>query len=254
MRFLFTAILLLLLVASSAMARTDSQLEAYQHIKAKNFSKALDCFNEALKQQPKSWAIMQSIGNCHMELGHYDTAITYFQKSIETGGLQASQCSNMAAVYQRTGQPQKALSWLRLACSVDPAKSADPQMQAAIRKLQDPANNPIGSPTAPDYLSSLVSYKGWSKQTILKVYVRQNIQMPGFHAQFISMMRDALDQWCAAAGGLVSYKLVNTKETANVMCDYTDRRELVSSDHELGIDGNTEMLVTQDVSVRCVTW
>jgi hypothetical protein len=230
-----------------AFAAADPQLEGFAHIKAKNFSKALECFNAALRERRNSWQILQSVGNCHMELGHYDTAIIYFQKSIEAGGLHASQCKNMSAVYQRLGQSKKALSWLKLACSVDPAQAADPSVQAAISKLEDPTNNPTGSLTATDYLSSLVSFKGWPKDAMpLRVYVRQNIQIPDFHAAFIEIMRDSLDQWCKATGNVVSYKFVNSADSANLVCDYTDRRELVSSQHELGIDGNTEMLVKQD--------
>jgi tetratricopeptide (TPR) repeat protein len=225
----------------------DLQLEGFQYIKTGNFPKALGCFNGALKEHPNSWVIMQSVGNCHMELGHYDTAIAYFQKSIEIGGLHGSQCNNLAAVYQRLGQPKKALSWLRLACSVEPANAADPAMQAAISKLQDPANNPIGSPTAPDYLSGLDSFKGWPRQVMpLKVYVRRNYQIPTFYPEFLQIVRDSLDQWCKAAAGAITYKFVDDRESANLICDYTDRRELVSSQHELGIDGNTEMLVKQD--------
>jgi tetratricopeptide (TPR) repeat protein len=225
------------------------QLEGFSYIKANNYAKALDCFNAALKEHPTSWLIMQSVGCCHMELGHYDNAIAYFQKSIEVGSLHASQCNNMAAVYQRLGQPQKALNWLKLECSIDPAKVNDPAFRAAMARLQDPANNPTGSFNAPDYIASLVSAGPWHKdQMPLKVYVRKNIQIPDFYQEFLAAIRGSLDQWCAATGGVISYKLVSTAEAANIVCDYTDRRELVSSRHELGIDGNTEMLVKQDNS------
>src|SRR5208283_1155021 len=67
----------------------DLQMEGFRYIQTKDFSKALNCFDAALKERPDSWQIQQSIGSCHLELGHYDTAISYFQKSIETGGLHA---------------------------------------------------------------------------------------------------------------------------------------------------------------------
>ena len=227
----------------------DLQLEGFRYVQEKDYAKALDCFNAALKERPNSWVIMESVGSCHMELGHYDTAIADFQKSIEIGGLHADQCNNMAAVYQRLGEPKKALNWLKLVCSLDRANATDPAILAAISKLQDPANNPTGSLTSSDYLSALVSFKGWHKDDMpLKVYVRKNIQVPEFYEQFVSIVRDSFDQWGAAAGGAVSYKFVSTADSANVVCDYTDRRELVSSQHELGIDGNTEMLVRQDNS------
>lgn len=227
----------------------DLQFQGFEYIKANNFHKALECFSLASKEHPKSWMLMQNIGSCHLELGQYDKAIAILQKSIEVGGLHASQCKNMAAVYQRLGQPKKSLSWLKLACSVDSTQAADPNIQAAISKLQDPANNPTGSLTASDYSSSLVSFKGWRKDSMpLKVYVRKNIQIPGFYEEFASIMRNSLDQWSAATSGVVSYRFVESPDGANVLCDYTDRRELVSSQHELGIDGITEMLVKQDGS------
>lgn len=225
----------------------DLQMEGFEYVKNKNYPKALECFNAALKEHPTSWAVMQSIGSCHLELGQYDKAIAILQKSIEVGGLHGSQCKNMAAIYQRLGQPKKALSWLRLACSVDPTQSADPNVQAAISKLQDPANNPSGSLTASDYSASLVSFKGWHKESMpLKVYVRKNIQIPGFYEEFVSLIQESFDQWSKATNGALSYQFVSSPEAANVLCDYTDRRELVSSQHELGIDGITEMLVKQD--------
>src|ERR1700733_7572632 len=117
------------------------QSEAFGYMKAKNYSKALECFNAALKEHPKSWQIFQSIGNCHMQLGHYETAVTYVQKSIELGGLHSTQCTIMAAALEGLGQSKKAISWLNLACSVDPAQATNPGMQTAIRSLQDPAKN-----------------------------------------------------------------------------------------------------------------
>jgi len=217
------------------------------YVQARDYSKGLECFHASLKERPDNWQTLQNIANCHMQLGRYQTAITFLQESIEVGGLHASQCKNMAAVYQRLGQPEKALSWLRLACSVDPTKAGDPNVQAAISKLQDPANNPKGSVSSVDYLSSLTSHKGWIKKAMpLKVYVRKNIQIPAFYEEFARMIGESFDQWSAATDGAVSYLLLTNPEGANIICDYTDRKELVSSQHELGIDGTAEMLLKSD--------
>lgn len=249
-KFHRTALLTTMLFAYSLQticSASDLQMEGFEYVRSKNFPKALDCFTTALKERPNSWALMQSIGSCQLELGQYDKAIAILQKSIEVGGLHASQCKNMAAVYQRLGQPKKALSWLRLACSVDPTQAADPNVQAAVSKLQDPANNPSGSLTASDYLSSLTSHKGWRKQAMpLKVYVRKNIQIPDFYEEFAAMIGESFGQWSAATGGAFSYLLMKNPEGANIICDYTDRKELVSSQHELGIDGTAEMLLKSD--------
>jgi hypothetical protein len=251
-QFVLTPLIVFMLIIGAefepcSASGADLQLEGFGYVKTKNFDKALECFTAALKGHPDSWAIMQSVGNCQMELGHYDAAIANLQKSIEVGGLQASQCMSMAAVYQRKGDAKKALNWLKLACSRDPSKASDPGIQAAMAKLLDPANNPTGSPTTPDYCSSLVSFKGWPKKTMpIKVYVRPNPQISGFFPVFSETIKDSLDQWRKATNNTISYKFVDSRESANLICDYTDHRELVSSQHELGIDGNTEMLVKQD--------
>jgi hypothetical protein len=57
------------------------------------------------------------------------------------------------------------------------------------------------------------------------------------------MVRLCLSQWCAATHGSISYKFATSADSANLILDYTDRKELVSSDHELGIDGNTDMRI-----------
>jgi hypothetical protein len=230
-----------------AFSAADAQSEGFHYVETRNFSKALDCFNRALNEKPNSWQILQSIGSCHSELGHDDLAISYFLRSIEVGGYHSSQCVNLARVYQRLGDNGRALLWLKQASLLDPSIASDPGMQATLKKLRDPANNPIGSPDASDYLKGLDSFKGWPKEVMpLKVYVRRNYQLPAFHTEFVEVVRDSLDQWCKASGGAIGYKFVDDRELANIICDYTDHRELVSSQHELGIDGNTEMLVKQD--------
>jgi len=239
-------VLILALAIKSPLpcAATDLQIEGFENIKAKNFAKALNCFNAALKEHPNSWQTLQNIGNCHSELRHYDTALSYFQKSIEAGGLHGSQCQNVAGVYQKLGDNKKAVAWLKLACSVDPNKNADPYVQGTIRRLEDPINNPKGSANAPDYLIGVVALRRWPKESMpIKVYVRDNPQVPGIGKVYRDVVKDALDQWCKASGNTVSYKFVDKLDGANLICDYTDRPEQVRPDHDLGTEGSTESQV-----------
>ncbi|HEY9718734.1 MAG TPA: tetratricopeptide repeat protein [Trichormus sp.] len=225
----------------------DQQQEGFKYIERKNFPEALACFNAALTEHPNSWQILQNIGNCQMHLGQYKEAVSSVQKSIGLGGLHSTQCTIMAASLEGLGQPKQALNWLNLACSVDPAQAANPGMQAAIRRLHDPAITPAGSPNAPDYVSGLVSVNKWRKEDMpLKVYVRSNYQIPSFYREFGTIVKDSLDQWCKATAGVVSYKFVNNRESANLIFDYTDTPELCTSEHEAGLEGGNEMLVRED--------
>jgi len=76
---------LCLLSDAPAAFGIDMQLQGFSYIKANNYSKALDCFNAALKEHPTSWLIMQSVGCCHMELGHYNNAIDQRQYVLPLG-------------------------------------------------------------------------------------------------------------------------------------------------------------------------
>lgn len=239
-------------------AANDPEIDGRVNFDGGDYFKALQSFNNSLKQRPRDWHTLQSIANCHLRLGQNEAAIRYLQRSIEIGGLHASQCTIMAAALEGLGQPNKALSWLRLACSVDPAQAQNPGMKAAIKRLEEEKSNPSGSPDAPDYffqprtlakeeLFGAVYFKGWPQRAMpLRIYVRRNVQIPNFYESFVDIVRDSLGQWCEASGKAISYKLLKNRDSADIIFDYTDRRELVSSHHELGIDGNCDMLVKED--------
>ena len=70
----------------SACLAADLQAEGVQNLKARNYAKALECFDSALKEQPNNWQLWQNIGSCQMQLGRNDAAINSLQKSIEIGG------------------------------------------------------------------------------------------------------------------------------------------------------------------------
>jgi hypothetical protein len=63
----------------------------------------------------------------------FEAAISYLQKSIECGGLHAGQCTIMAGALEGLGQPKKALSWVKLACSVDGSESRYASCHQKIR-------------------------------------------------------------------------------------------------------------------------
>lgn len=203
--WIFTS--LIMTCCQTVLAAQDWQIEGFQKTKSGDFSNAIVCFTSALKEHPNSWQILQSIANCHMELAHYETAISFLQKSVESGGLHPSQCNNMAAIYQRSGDFQKALAWLELECSMDPLAANDPNIASNMRRLKDPANNPKGSINAPDYLTGLVSHKPWNKDLMpLKIFVRPNSNLPNFYPEFLSIIKESLEQWSIASKGAITFR------------------------------------------------
>lgn len=238
---------IILLAATSCFAQDQQairfqqfQIEGLKLLKAKEYNKAIENFKAALKEHPNSWQTWQNIALCHLRLGDYKSTISAGQKSIEIGGLHAPQCLTIAGAYEGLGEFQKALAWLKLACSVEPAQANNKIVQTKIRELKDPLYSPIGNLGAPDYLESLISATKWHLEDLpLKVFVRKNIQMPEFHAEFERLVRYAINQWCKATDNTISYKFVNSKESANLIFDYTESRERVSHDHAPGLDGSS---------------
>jgi predicted Zn-dependent protease len=223
----------------------DPQIQGLIHVRAKNFGKALECFNVALKEHPNSWQILQNIGGCKMELGQTDQAIEYFEKSVRLGGLHhVSQCMSLAFAYQKAEKNSKVWEWLQTACWMDPATLANPEIQATIRKLEYAIGHPSGSPDAPDYLAGIFKVDKWKMDSMpLKAYVKPNPKLSGLHKEFTELVRNAMDQWCKATNGIVSYKFVDKEEGANLLWIYTDSEDDCNTVCELGLAGSTDLKV-----------
>ena len=122
----------------------DPQLQGFVCVKEKNFQKAIACFNNALKDHPNSWQILQNIGSCNMELGRVDTAIEYFEKSVKLGGLHnVSQCLSLAGAYEKAGKDRDEYEWLDKACQMDGTFAADPEIRSTMKKLEYKIDHPV---------------------------------------------------------------------------------------------------------------
>lgn len=223
----------------------DPQIQGFIYVKDKKFDKAIDCFMAALKERPNSWQTLQNIGSCNMELGKYDTAIEYFEKSVRLGGLHSvTQCKSLAGAYQHVGKNSKVFDWLELACQIDPATAADPQIQAEMKRLAFPIDHPSGSLTSADYLAGIFKVSKWDKESLpLSVFVKPNPKLPSFQKEFAEMVRNASDQWCQASNGVVSYKFVDKENLANVVWSYTDNEADCNVVCEMGLDGATDLKI-----------
>lgn len=223
------------------------QAEGTTFLQAHDYANALKSFAAATRERADSWQTWLNVGVCHLRTGDYNATISDVQKSIKLGGMHSSQCITMSGAYEGLGDPQKALAWLDLASKAEPQQADNPYIKEKIRALRDPMGSPAGKPDAPDYAASLVSVQKWHVADFpIKVFVRKNIQLPEFYEQFDGMVRDALNQWSKATDHLLKYKIVNDKESANFVFDYTERREQVSPQHDSGIEGNSENRVRFD--------
>jgi hypothetical protein len=233
-----------ILATNNLPASANASSDGEKAFNAGDFKKAFNCFESSFMQNHRDWQALQSMASCENRLGCYDKAIKYLEKSIELSKLQASHCIIMAGAFEGLGETSKALHWLQLACTLDPNQRMNPAMSVAINRLRDPSNNPTGSINAQDYTSGLVSINKWRKQDLpLRIYVRKNVQLPSYYAEYGQIVRTCFNQWCAATDGSVSYKIVSDQALANIICDYTDVPSLVSPEHTPGLSGDTRRRV-----------
>ena len=84
-------------------------LEAEKYRANKEFEKAIDIFNEILKQFPKLPPALHNIAICYTELKKTEEAENCYIKCLEIKPVSILSVNNLAKLYYNTGQFKKAL-------------------------------------------------------------------------------------------------------------------------------------------------
>ncbi len=77
----------------------------------KDYQKAIEFFNQNIKNQKKGWADIYSfvyLGLCEYELGNYEKAVAEFQRALKQTENVPESYFGMAKAYQKLGQVDKA--------------------------------------------------------------------------------------------------------------------------------------------------
>lgn len=218
----------------------EPQMDGLRFVKEGKFAAALHCFKAALRDHPDSWQILQSIGNCQSELGDHESAVESLRQSIDTGGLHFDQCINLAAAYEKRGEFRAAISWLELACFVDPVQARRKQMSRTIAHLQSQNDSQV-RPDATDSKTELKAAARWKSNSMpLRVFVQRDDQLPSFHKAFREIAERALNQWCVASNGKVSYKFVEAADAADIILEYGDEIQSKTKDDVLCVNATTD--------------
>ncbi|MCG2721669.1 MAG: tetratricopeptide repeat protein, partial [Thermodesulfovibrionales bacterium] len=87
---------------------------------AGNFQQAKDICTEIGKEQPDREEICFLLGIVHAQLGEYDLAIQYLERSLQLNARNADAYLAMGAAYQKKGLYDEAVNFYRKALSIDP--------------------------------------------------------------------------------------------------------------------------------------
>jgi tetratricopeptide (TPR) repeat protein len=88
-------------------------LKAENHRANKDFNKAIEIFEDLIKQYPKLPPALHNIGLCYTSLNNHKEAEKFYLKCLETEPVSIMSINNLAKLYYNTHQFQKALPILK---------------------------------------------------------------------------------------------------------------------------------------------
>ncbi|HQJ08446.1 MAG TPA: tetratricopeptide repeat protein [Deltaproteobacteria bacterium] len=123
--------------ASAALPSSDSiddYLKAGERLfKAKDYDNALLVYTKAMHYFKKDVRLLNNIGNVFLAEGQTKKAIHYFKQANKTSKNYVEPVYNLACAYAKLGNRSEALTYLEMACSMNPEArrwaSEDPDLQ-----------------------------------------------------------------------------------------------------------------------------
>lgn len=88
-----------------------------------------------------------------------------------------------------------------------------------------------------NYLSEIAGeglYHWLPERFPLRVYIEPGNRVPGYQPNFKSVLTSSLDQWCQASNGYLSWREVNEKDQADLVCRWTEQAPELDQGTEAG--------------------
>ena len=105
--------------------------------RGENLTEAFDMIREAVKQQPRSGAIVDSLGWAHYKLGEYDKARENLEKAVALSPSSATIIDHLGDVYWKLGRKREAgFQWKR-ALEFDPTDEERATIEIKLDKGLD---------------------------------------------------------------------------------------------------------------------
>jgi tetratricopeptide (TPR) repeat protein len=166
----------------------------------------------------------QLLGLCYAGEGEYQKAIDIFTKLLDEDPKQPVVISSLATCYEGIGDLKQARAclkqYLHVEHSGDMAKAAKDRMPM-LKKVMKTAGDADG----PDYFQAVSkpAVTRWSLERMpLRVYIEPSDAIKSYLKSFDSCVPRALDLWCKATDGRVSWARCDDKARADIVVTFTD--------------------------------
>ncbi|WED43345.1 tetratricopeptide repeat protein [Legionella cardiaca] len=139
---------------TKALAIDNNHIDARNNLAATfmhhdRFENALMHYDVLLKQDSKNKEYLYNSGVAQMALGHLSEAITHFEDILHEEPTHFAALNNLAAIYMRLEDKEKARTLLKLAVAANPHDSASQHMLHAL------SNDELNPKASPEYATNL---------------------------------------------------------------------------------------------------
>jgi tetratricopeptide (TPR) repeat protein len=181
---------------------------------------------KAAQLEPSSPEIHYNLGMAYHNSGNLPKAIEEFTRALELKPDMSDAMLNVGSSYQALGQKDEAIGWFRKYLQAAPQASDQKAISDMIASLQNESGKQaIDDPHAADFWPSITKnglVRRWPPEKLpIKVFIDQGRGVDGMRDSFQPILIGCLDAWMKAAQGKIGYQLVQRKEMADLVCDWT---------------------------------
>lgn len=181
---------------------------------------------QANRLKPDSAPIHCNLGLAYQELGDLDRALAQYTEALKVDHDMPEAILNSAACYQSLGQITQAVSSYEEYLRKFPTSPDAPVVRDSIQALKN--LRPETDGVLPDYFASLTERSRWPKGQKLRVFINKAPGISGFRDTFPGFLIQAFNDWMKSLGDKLSFTLVADKDSADIVCDWTDAPKNVS--------------------------
>lgn len=218
----------------------------YTLAKAQNYSQALTAYQKALELDPKSANAHIGCANMMMHLDRQSEAMHIYEKAIAMAPKNEDIWLAWMHACLSSGRLEQ---WLSLA---DRFQKELPDAKAlkgtlhfkkSIRQDIKQQKSPVSN-----YVDRMIS-RGvcrWkSSEFPLPVFIAPPLEAKSWKPKFDVILRQAFLDWMSASSNFVSFKIVDTRDKAKIVCQWNDTQEDIE-----GEGGNTLYKRNEDGSLK----
>jgi tetratricopeptide (TPR) repeat protein len=241
---------------SGVLTKINAAADLYN---AQKYDEALALLEETQKQEhDHKKTEQQLLGLCYSGQGKYKKAVEIFQKSLEADPKQPKVVSALAGAYEGMGDLKNARETLKRYLHMDNKNGEMATMAKdripTLKKVMKTAGDAEG----PDYFKAVCTkyLARWSMTRMpLRVWVEPGTGIANYSPDFDACVPRALDLWCKASEGKISWTPALDKANCDIEVMYTaDPKEVGKSEShsEAGIC-HTRILGLRGAKIAAVT-